>query len=62
MKKDNRHGRELSVIHECAAENCTFNENHICEAGEIEVEPTDRGPICATFEPDADVQGVQMRA
>ena len=54
MKKDERHGRELSVIQECAATNCTYNENHVCEAGEIEVEPTDRGPICATFEKDGD--------
>ena len=46
-----RKDRELSVIHDCAATNCTYNENHICEAGEIDVEATDRGPICATFEP-----------
>ena len=56
MKKDLRKGRELSVIHDCAATNCTYNENHVCEAGEIEVEPTNRGPICATFEPDKDTE------
>lgn len=53
-KKQER--RELSVIHECAAESCTYNENHICEAGEIDVMPTERGPICATYEPETDEQ------
>lgn len=48
-----RKERELSVIHDCAATNCTHNENHICEAGEIDVQATDRGPICATFEPES---------
>jgi hypothetical protein len=46
--------RELSVIHECAAESCTFNEDHICEAGEIDVMPTERGPICATYTPEGE--------
>lgn len=44
--------RELTVIHECAATSCTHNENHVCEAGEIDVEATDKGPICATYEPE----------
>jgi hypothetical protein len=47
-----RDRRELSVIHECAAESCTFNEDHVCEAGEIDVMPTERGPICATYTPE----------
>jgi hypothetical protein len=46
--------RELSVIHECAAESCTYNDDHVCEAGEIDVVPTERGPICATYTPETE--------
>jgi hypothetical protein len=54
LHRDKKGERELSVIQDCAATTCTYNENHVCEAGEIEVEPTDRGPVCATFEPEVD--------
>ena len=60
MKKDADHNgrRELSVIHECAAESCTYNDHHVCEAGEIDVMPTERGPICATYTPEIQTGGV----
>jgi hypothetical protein len=51
--------RELSVIHECAAESCTFNDHHVCEAGEIDVMPTERGPICATYTPEDKADGAE---
>lgn len=57
-----RKERELSVIHDCAATNCAYNANHICEAGEIDVQATERGPICATFDPQPGKSGETMQS
>ena len=42
-----------------AAESCTFNDHQVCEAGEIDVMPTERGPICATYTPEGEAEGAE---
>lgn len=40
-----------SAVASCSATDCSYNENQECHAGEIRVEMSGQGAICATYEP-----------
>lgn len=46
-----RHQAAASAVASCSATDCTHNENRECHAGEINVEMSARGAICATYDP-----------
>jgi hypothetical protein len=43
---------QASTVASCSARNCTHNEEGECHAGSIRVEMSERGAICATYEPE----------
>lgn len=43
---------QTSVVAECTATDCTFNENRECHAGEIRVQIGAQGAICGTYKPE----------
>ena len=41
-----------STVASCSARECMHNENGECHAGSIQVEMTNGGAICATYNPE----------
>jgi hypothetical protein len=46
-----RRGQAPSAVASCSATDCAHNENRQCHAGEIKVEMSAQGAICATYNP-----------
>lgn len=40
-----------SAVASCSATDCQHNENRECHAGEIRVEMSSQGAVCATYAP-----------